>query len=138
MPGLRIVLAMLGCAALVLAGDQFLAQRSLDASQSAARTADQGEAADRAREAIALEPWAARPRLQLALVQESAGALPEADASITEAIDRAPDDWSLWLVRARIETRQGHLAAAASALAQARALNPRAPVFNSLSGPLNF
>jgi O-Antigen ligase len=136
--GLKLALVVLGAAGLILAGDQFLAQRRLDASQSAARTADQHDAADEARQAIALEPWAAKPRLQLALVQESAGALAQAEASINEAIDRAPDDWSLWLVRARIATRQGHLAEARQALLEARRLNPRAPVFNSLIGPLRY
>ncbi|MGA9633667.1 MAG: O-antigen ligase family protein [Solirubrobacterales bacterium] len=134
-PALKAVLTVLGCAAVLVAGDQFLAQRSLDASQSAARTGDLHEAAVRARRAIALEPWAAEPHLQLALVQESAGALPAAARSIEKAIEDAPDDWSLWLVRARIATRQGRLDEALSALARARRLNPRAPVF-SLTGPL--
>jgi hypothetical protein len=134
--GLKAALAVLGCAALLLAGDQFLAKRSLDASQSAVRSADLHEAAVQARQAIALEPWAAEPRSQLALIQESAGALAAAGRTIDQAIDRAPDDWSLWLVRARIATRQGDVPEAVSALARARTLNPRAPIFTSLTGPL--
>jgi hypothetical protein len=135
-PGLKAALTLLACAALLLAGDQFLARRSLDASQSAARSADPHQAAAKARQAIALEPWAAEPRLQLALVQESAGALAAGHRSIDQAIERAPDDWSLWLVRARIATRQGNVPEAVSALARARRLNPRAPIFTSLTGPL--
>jgi hypothetical protein len=132
----RIAGVLVACVALLLAGDQLLVQRSLDASHAAARDNNLSTAADRANNAIALAPWAAQPRLQLALVQESAGELGPADASVNEAIERAPDDWSLWLVRARIATRRGDLAEASNALARARALNPRTPVFNSLSGPL--
>jgi hypothetical protein len=127
----RVGVALVACVALLLAGDQLLARRSLDASQSAVRANDLASAADDARRAIALEPWAAQPRLQLALVQESAGALSPAASSVNEAIDRAPDDWSLWLVRARIATKAGRIAAANAALERSRALNPRAPVFGA-------
>ena len=135
--GWRVAIGLIACLALLLAGDQFLVQRGLDASQGAARDDDLSRAADEARQAIALAPWAAQPRLQLALIQESAGDLGPADTSVKAAIDRADDDWSLWLVRARIATRQGHLAEAAAALRQARRLNPRTPVFNTLKGPLD-
>jgi hypothetical protein len=135
-PWSRVAVAALACVGVVLAGDQLLAKRSLDASQAAARDGDLERAADRARDAVALEPWAAGPRLQLALVRENAGDLTGADQAIGQALDRSEDDWTLWLVRARVATRAGRLAEARNALARARALNPRAPVFNSLSGPL--
>jgi hypothetical protein len=134
--GWRIAVLSVAVAGLLLAGDQLLAKRNLDASQSAARDGDLASAADDARAAIALEPWSAAPRAQVALLQESAGDLRGADRSIREAIERSPDDWSLWLVRARIATHEGQLAEARRALAESRRLNPRAPVFNSLSGPL--
>jgi tetratricopeptide (TPR) repeat protein len=134
---LRVAIVLFGLVAVLVAGDQLLAKRSLDASQSAARENDLGRAADEARNAIALEPWAAEPRLQLGLIQESAGDLPAAAHSTQEAIDRSPDDWSLWLVRARILTRQGLLVQAGEALRKARSLNPRAPLFTALSGPLS-
>ena len=133
---LRLAVVLVACIALLLAGDQLLTQRSLDASRAAARDADLPQATDRAQDAIALSPWAAEPRLQLALVQESAGDLGPAAVSIRKAIDRSPDDWSLWLVRARIATKRADLAEAQNALARSRSLNPRAPVFSALSGPL--
>jgi hypothetical protein len=132
----RLAIVLIGSAVVLLAGDQFLGQRSLDASQAAARDDDLARAADEARDAVALSPWAAKPRLQLALVQESAGDLERADESIQGAIDRAEDDWSLWLVRARLATLEGRVGEGRQALAEARRLNPRAPVFNTLSGPL--
>jgi O-Antigen ligase len=132
----RVAIAVTALVSLLLSGDQLLAQRSLDASQAAARDNNLSKAAEEARQAVALAPWAAEPRLQLALIQEAAGALVLADASVGEAIERSPQNWSLWLVRARIATRAGRLVDARAAFAEARHLNPRAPVFNSLSGPL--
>jgi hypothetical protein len=136
-PGWGIAVLLVGSASLFLAANSLLAERSLEASQAAARHDDLAEAADDARAAIALQPWASEPRLQLALVQEVAGDLDDADESIEEAINRAEDDWSLRVVSARIATLSGRLDDAHEDLAAARRLNPRTPLFNSLSGPLN-
>jgi tetratricopeptide (TPR) repeat protein len=125
-----------GCIALVLAAAVFLAGRDLNRSQAAASDGDLPEAADKARAAIAIEPWAADPRLQLALVQELAGDLDAAAKSAEEATDRARDNWQLWVVRARIAIEQDDLQAAESDLREARRLNPRGPIFSSLVGPL--
>jgi Flp pilus assembly protein TadD len=40
------------------------------------------------------------------------------------AISRSRDDWTLWLIAARIQTERGNVAAARRDLAQARRLNP--------------
>ena len=127
--GWGVAVLVAGWIALLVAADSFLTQRSLGDSRTAAAAADYEEAAQRANDAIALQPWAAEPRLQLALVQESAGQLPDALAEVMEATDRAPDDWRPWLARARIEARSGNVAAATAALERARSLNPRSPIF---------
>ena len=119
------------------ATEAFLSERSLTRSRSAVADGDLVAASDRARDAVALQPWSAQPRLQLALVQESAGDLSDAETSAAEATERAPLDWRLWLVRARIETRAGNLAEARSALREARRLNPRNPLFAGLEGELS-
>jgi len=116
-----------GWLALVASADSFLTQRSLKESQSAVVSRDFTEGADRASDAIALQPWAAEPRLQLALVYESAGDLEQASREAAEASERAPDDWLPWLARARIETAAGNIEAARLALDRARSLNPKAP-----------
>jgi Flp pilus assembly protein TadD len=72
---------------------------------------------------------AATPYLQLALVAELQGLLKTASAAIVQATDRAPDDWRLWLVRSRIETKRGRVYAGLQALRRARDLNPRSPLF---------
>ena len=127
---------MTGTVILLAAADSFLADRSLERSRSAVADDDVQKAADDARAAIALEPWASEPRLQLALVQENAADFSAADRTIREAIERAPDDWHLWLVRARIATLNSKLGEADEAFGRARDLNPRAPVFTDLPGPL--
>jgi O-Antigen ligase len=126
-----------GLVTIALAGSVFLSDRLVSSSQAEVRDADLSAAADDARDAIALQPWSSEPRLQLALVQEQAADLGAAAATAREAADRAADDWSIWLVRARIATREGHVREAERYLAEARRLNPRAPLFNpSLEGPL--
>jgi O-Antigen ligase len=125
-----------GLAAVLLAITIFLSHRQVSASQAAADDGDLAEAAEEARTAIALTPWAMEPRLQLALVQESAGDLEAAADTAAEASERAPDDWQIWLVRARLNTRRGEIDEAEADLAEARRLNPRAALFSSLQGPL--
>jgi tetratricopeptide (TPR) repeat protein len=115
--------------AIIVAAISFLADNKINDSRDAARKGELAAAANDARDARAIEPWAADPRLQLALVEERRGRFEPALEQIRGAIDRSPDDWRLWLVRARIETRAGHIPAARAALAEARRLNPRLPIF---------
>ncbi len=105
-----------------------LTEIKLDDSHDSVRDGDLSAAARAAQDAITLQPWAAEPRLQLALVEEGAGDLPAAREDLDEAIQRARDDWRLWLVAARIETKAGRIDEAQAALEQARELNPRTPI----------
>ena len=73
-------------------------------------------------------PWAASPYVQLALVYEQAGRLRAARAAIGSAIDRDSHDWSLWLVRARLETKAGAIDEALRSLERAQRLDPLAPL----------
>ena len=79
-----------------------------------------------------IQPWAASPYVQLALVNEEAGELARARDWIDEAIDRDRRNWRLWLVLARLETKLGYPRAAADSLRRAIELNPRSPVFQGL------
>jgi hypothetical protein len=81
-----------------------------------------------------LQPWAASPYLQLALVQEQLRDLEAARMWIGEAIDRNPIDWRLWFVSARIETKANDIPAARRSLRRAKALNPRSPLFAATPG----
>jgi O-antigen ligase len=131
--GTIIVAIVAVCAAGIL----FLSQVRIGDSQDAVHRGDLVAAAQDARDAIAIEPWAADPRLQLALVEELGGDLGPAKHDIREAIDRAPDNWQLWFVKTRLEVKSGNGAAARHALARARELNPRAPFLaTSSASPL--
>jgi hypothetical protein len=117
-------LAVIAAQALVL-----LAEIELRDSRAAARAGDFPAALAHALDARALEPWAATPRLQLALVAEETGDLASARGHIGAALERDSRDWRLWLVAARLETKAGAIAAARRSLARARELNPRSPLF---------
>lgn len=80
------------------------------------------------RTAERLQPYAATPRLQQALVLEQAGALPAAAKAARAATADEPTNWRTWFVLARIDARRGEDVAAIAALRQARRLNPRSPL----------
>ena len=60
------------------------------------------------------------------------GALRPAETWIEKAIARDSEDWRLWLVAARLETKLGRVAAAERSLDRAVELNPRSPLFKGL------
>jgi hypothetical protein len=95
-------------------------------SQRAASRGDLARASADARLAHHLEPWAASPQLQIALVQEAAGRLAQAEASIDAAIRFERRDWRLYYVLARIERRRGEPTTGSEQWI--RLLNPHAPI----------
>jgi hypothetical protein len=130
--GRRVAIGAVTAAAVVAvlsAGDQLIGETKLEASRSATADRNLTRAFDDALDARDLQPWAATPYLQLALVAERQDRLRTASSAIEEATDRAPQDWRLWLVRARIETKRGMVKAGLQSLRRARALNPRSPLF---------
>jgi hypothetical protein len=109
-----------------------LSELKLRDSEAAVKRDDAEAALSDARAARALEPWAASPYLQLALVQEHVGDLDSARDSIRKAVARDSRDWRLWLVAARLETKLGFIPEARASLARAATLNPRSPLFAGL------
>jgi Tfp pilus assembly protein PilF len=121
--------------AVFLAASNLVAYASvthLQASTAEARAGSLADAARDARTAKRLEPFAARPRLQLALLDERRGDLASALRELEGAIARSRDDWTLWLIRARMEAKAGRVRSADESLRHAVALNPRSPVFTEL------
>jgi hypothetical protein len=112
----------------------FAATRISD-SQAAVRHGDLSSAVSAALDAKSLEPWAASPYVQLALVEEARHQLPDADRLISQAISRDSTDWSVWYVASRIEREDGRPIAAARSYARASALDPRSPVFTAQGQP---
>jgi hypothetical protein len=111
-----------------------LADRQIARSRTAVAERDLRKAAEAAEAARDIQPWAATPYLQLALVNEEAGDVVRARRWINEAIERDPRDWRLWLVSARLETKVGRVTAAERSLRRAAELNPRSPLFRGLLG----
>ncbi|MDQ3857835.1 MAG: O-antigen ligase family protein [Actinomycetota bacterium] len=126
-----VALAVIAVAPLLVAAEAIplLSTLKIRASQEAVSRGDAGAALDDALAARKLEPWAASPHLQLALVEEEIGDLGAARRWIGEAIERDRSDWRLWLVRARLETKSLDIAAARRSLDRAEELNPRSPLF---------
>jgi tetratricopeptide (TPR) repeat protein len=118
--------------AVIGAGIVLVSQAKLDQSRSAARDGHLDEAARDADTASRVEPWAAAPRLQLALVRERRGAIPSALEANAKALEKAPNDWRIWLTESRLRTKAGDIPAARRALDRARELNPRSPIFATL------
>jgi hypothetical protein len=112
----------------------FLAQNQLARSRAAVARGDGAAALAAARAARDIQPWAASPHLQLALVDERLGRLGAARSSIYDAIDRDAEDWRLWLIAARLETKDGAVSRAGRSLARAVELNPRSPLFRGIAG----
>lgn len=132
--GLGVAAALIAWVIVFAQAIPLLAQRELDKSQAASGRGNVREALDAAESARDIQPWAATPYLQLALVSERIGALPVARTWIGKAIARDREDWRLWLVAARVETKLGHVAAAERSLNRAVELNPRSPLFKGLVG----
>jgi O-antigen ligase len=110
--------------AAVVSAIPLLASERIEASQAAVRGGEVDDALSAARAARDLEPWAAAPYLQLALVEEEAGRLRAARAWLAEAQERDPRNAGLWLVAARLDTKSGRIDAARMDLRRARKLNP--------------
>lgn len=107
----------------------WLADLQLKASAASARQGDGTAALRHALDAKKIQPWAASPYLQLALVEERRGDLKASRKWIGRAIERDSIDWRLWLVAARLATKAGDLSSARTSLLRAESLNPRSPLF---------
>jgi hypothetical protein len=115
--------------ALVAITVPLLAAKSVRASQEDAASGDLDGALDSARHAHSLQPYAASPLLQEALVLELQGDFGAAAASARDASAAASHDWRTWLVLSRTEAEAGDAAASVAAYRRARSLNPRSPLF---------
>ena len=128
-PLLRVAVAAIAFGLIVAEAIPLLANMEVRRSQEAVDRGNLVEALDRAESARSIQPWAASPYLQLALVQELGGRIDEARTSIETALDHDESDWRLWLVAARIQTKAGDIAGARQSLAKARELNPESRLF---------
>jgi hypothetical protein len=79
-----------------------------------------------------LNPWSNQPLAAKASIAQAAGDEPTALRAINDAIERTPDQWSLYWQKAKILAKSNP-AAARAALAQARVRNPTGPEIKELA-----
>ncbi len=108
----------------------YLSGRAIGASEARFRAADYVGAAELARSAATLQPFAAEPRQQEALSYEAQGRIDEAEVAAEEAIDRERTNWENWYVLARLQAALGEPERAAETFAEARRLNPYSAVLD--------
>lgn len=128
-PLARVGVALGSLVAIVLIAIPLASTALVRQSQDEAQVNDFGAALGDARSAQNVQPDAAGPRLQEALVLESEGELEAAAAAAREATDREENNWRLWMVRSRIEAQLGNADDAVRYYEKARSLNPLSPLF---------
>lgn len=99
------------------------------ASQAAVLSGEPSRALAAARAAARIEPDAASPQIQLALVLELQGDVPGALGAARTATVNEPSNWTAWLIMSRLEAEAGHPTASLAAYRRSRLLNPRSPLF---------
>ena len=129
-----VSILFVGWVSICAAGLLLLSDRRLEASKDAFDRGDLTAAADAAKDSSSIQPWAAEPYAQLALVYERGGQIEQAQEEIVEAIDRAPRDYRLYLLATRLATEAGDPQAAAMYFERAHQLNPRDPTLANLVG----
>jgi hypothetical protein len=103
---------------------------SIRQSQADVRASQLGPALDEAHTAQSIQPYAATPRLQEALILELRGDLKSAVSAARSATAAEPTNWQTWVVLSRLEKERGDERAASRAYQRARSLDPLSPLFS--------
>ena len=125
----RAALAGLSALALVAIALPLASTASVRSSEEQLEAQQLGPALEEAQAAGDVQPFAASPAIQEALVLESAGDLDGAASAAAEATREEPTNWRTWFVLSRVEAQRGNAAASVDAYRRARELNPRSPLF---------
>jgi hypothetical protein len=104
----RVLLVPAAILALILIAIPLTSTIEYRASQTAVNGGQLHKALTDAKTAAAIEPGAASPYLQQALVLEQADDIAAAAHAIRQAIAREPTNFALWQVASRIATEQDH------------------------------
>jgi hypothetical protein len=127
--GLRLALGFGSVLAVILIAIPLASTVAVRASQAAVDKGQLVKALADANTARAIEPGAATPYLQRALVLEKADAISGASAAIGAALAREPTDYKLWLVAEPIAVEAGHPRQALADFRNAQALYPTSLAF---------
>lgn len=121
------VVAAVGC--LTVLAIPLATTNAVRASQAAVSRGDLGRALRDAEQAAKVEPGAASPQIQVALVQELRGQIPAAIKAAERAASNEPDNWNSWLILSRLEAEANRPHASLVDYKRARSLNPLSPLF---------
>jgi len=122
--GLRLAGLAAAWVAIIVLAVPAAADRYIEASADSVRAGSIEKAADQARTASQLEPWAPEPHMQLATIAESRNQTGLALAEIDRAIELDPENWQARLLRFRINFDSGHRREAKPDYQRLRELNP--------------
>jgi heme/copper-type cytochrome/quinol oxidase subunit 2 len=125
----RIALVVVAIAAIVAVAIPLASTSSVRASQDHANSAQLDAALTEAQTAHDIQPYAATPSLQTAMVLEVAGDLDGAATAATQATEEEPTNFRTWLVLSRLEAERGNVIKSIAAYREARSLNPRSALF---------
>lgn len=128
-PGPKMALASLAVLGLIAVAVPLAGGEAVDRSQAAAARGLTDKALEAANDGRAVQPYAASPTLQRALVLEDAGQLDEAAAAARDAAANEPTNWRNWISLSRLEARAGNADASLDAYRRARELNPNSEFF---------
>jgi tetratricopeptide (TPR) repeat protein len=128
-PAWRVGVAAASLLAVVAIAIPFASTSLIRQSQSDAREGDVAGALADARSAQNVQPGAATPRVQEALLLESEGDLGPAEEAARAATEREPTNWKTWLLLSRIEAQRGKPDAALADFRTARSLDPLSSIF---------
>jgi O-Antigen ligase len=124
----RIAVGALSVAALIAIVPSFWGALKLQDSYDAAAGDRIDEALEDARDAQSIQPYAAGPRLQEALLLYREGDRDAAADAARAAVERERTNWRNWYVLSQIESRLGNRAAAERYRRRAETLNPFSPL----------
>jgi hypothetical protein len=125
----RLAVALASVAAIVVIAIPLTSASLVRESQDDVGAGDLAGALDAARSAERVQPYAATPYLQEALVLELRGELTGAATQARAATRREATNWRTWLILSRLDAERGDVRSSIAAYRRARALNPRSPLF---------
>jgi tetratricopeptide (TPR) repeat protein len=127
---LRLGLAIASIVALVAIAVPLTTASDVRSSQNEINARNASAALSDAESAARVEPGAASPQLQLALVLEQQQRFSAGVTAAAKATRNESQNWSNWLVLSRLEAEAGQPKASVAAYERARSLNPWSPVFH--------
>ncbi|MGO9974712.1 MAG: O-antigen ligase family protein [Solirubrobacteraceae bacterium] len=130
-PAQRAVLAVTAIIAICAVAVPLAGAIAIRQSQQAAIDGNLNLAYRYSLDAQRVQPYAATPRLQEAVVLEADGELRAAAQDAQAATQNEPTNWQTWLTLARIDAERGAERQAIVAMRQAMKLNPRSTLFQN-------